>query len=49
MRKLSSEDMNLIGAWLLVISIGFLIGFSTMTLAHLTAPRLGQVEAGDAP
>lgn len=44
MRKLSSEDMNILGALLLIASIGFLVGFSAVMFAHATAPRPAQIE-----
>jgi hypothetical protein len=43
MRKLSSEDMNIIGVLLLIFSIGFLVGFSAVMLTYATAPHPAQV------
>ncbi|WP_161495661.1 hypothetical protein [Caulobacter sp. X] len=46
MRKLSSEDMNIIGALLLIFSIGFLVGFAGVMLSYATTQRRAPVEAG---
>lgn len=48
MRKPSTEDLNILGAFLLIASIGFLVGFSAVMFAHATAPRPVTAEAGGA-